>query len=83
MRKLLFIISAISLIGIATSCKKEFLNTTPLGAYSDASVWVDPNLAAAFVNQCYENAIGYPFCITRLTDYVDEHPLSRLGCFRL
>jgi len=33
---------------------------------------VDPNLAAAFVNQCYENAIGYPFCITRLTDYVDE-----------
>jgi starch-binding outer membrane protein, SusD/RagB family len=72
MRKLLFIISVISLIGIATSCKKEFLDTTPLGAYSDASVWIDPNLAAAFVNQCYEKALGYPFCITRLSDYVDE-----------
>jgi len=72
MRKLLFILSVVSLIGIATSCKKDFLNTTPLGAYSDASVWIDPNLTAAFVNQCYENAIGYPFCITRLTDYVDE-----------
>ena len=38
MRKLLFILSAISLIGIATSCKKDFLNTTPLGAYSDDAV---------------------------------------------
>jgi len=72
MRKLLFILSAISLLGIATSCKKDFLNTSPLGAYSDADVWVDPNLAAGFVNQCYENALGYPFCITRLSDYVDE-----------
>src|ERR1035437_7357151 len=64
MRKLLFILSVVSLIGIATSCKKDFLNTTPLRAYSDAAVWIDPNLTAAFVNQCYENAIGYPFNIT-------------------
>jgi len=83
MRKLLFIISAISLIGIATSCKKEFLNTTPLGAYSDASVWVDPNLAAAFVNQCYENAIGYPSVLRGLLIMLMKHPLLPTGCFRL
>ena len=72
MRKLLFILSAISLIGIATSCKKEILNTTPLGEYSDASVWVDPNLCAAFVNNIYENTLGWPFAIQRLSDFVDE-----------
>jgi starch-binding outer membrane protein, SusD/RagB family len=72
MRKLLYLISAISLIGIATSCKKQFLDTTPLGSYSDAAVWVDPNLAAAFVNNCYQNAIGWPFAIARLSDYSDE-----------
>jgi hypothetical protein len=72
MRKLLFILSAISLIGIATSCKKEFLNTQPLGSYSDASVWVDPNLCAAFVAEIYRDALGFPFAIERLSDFVDE-----------
>jgi hypothetical protein len=72
MRKLLFILSAISLIGIATSCKKDFLNTTPFGAYSDDAVWKDPNLAATFVSNCYENALGYPFAINRMGDCVDE-----------
>ena len=72
MRKLLYILSAIALIGIATSCKKDFLNTSPLGAYSDDAVWKDPNLASTFVNNIYENALGWPFAIERLSDYVDE-----------
>jgi hypothetical protein len=72
MRKLLFILSAVSLIGIATSCKKDFLNTAPLGNYSDAAVWTDPNLCAAYVNEIYRNALGYPFAIERLSDFVDE-----------
>jgi hypothetical protein len=72
MRKLLYIASAIFLIGIAASCKKSFLDTKPLGAYSDADVWVDPNLTAAFVNDCYYNALGWPFAIERLSDYSDE-----------
>jgi hypothetical protein len=72
MRKILYIVSAIFLIGIVTSCKKSFLDTKPLGSYSDADVWVDPNLTAAFVNDCYYNALGWPFAIERLSDYSDE-----------
>jgi starch-binding outer membrane protein, SusD/RagB family len=82
MRKLLFILSAISLIGIATSCKKDFLDTTPLGSYSDAAVWTDPNLCAAFVTEIYRNALGYPFAIERLSDFVDETSFTPdWGCF--
>jgi hypothetical protein len=72
MRKLLYILSAVSLIGIATSCQKDFLDTKPLGAYSDADVWTDPSLTAAFVNEIYRNTLGFPFAIERLCDYVDE-----------
>ncbi len=71
MRKLLYF-SVILIIGIVTSCSKDMLDTKPLGAYSDADVWVDPNLTAAFVNDIYYNALGWPFAIERLSDYVDE-----------
>jgi starch-binding outer membrane protein, SusD/RagB family len=72
MRKLLYILCTIFLIGIVASCKKDFLDTKPLGAYSDADVWKDPNLVAAYVNDCYYNALGWPFAIERLSDYADE-----------
>jgi len=72
MRKLLYILFTISIIGMVSSCKKDFLTTTPLGAYSDAAVWTDPNLASTFVDNIYENALGWPFAIERLSDYVDE-----------
>ncbi|MGA1976218.1 MAG: RagB/SusD family nutrient uptake outer membrane protein [Bacteroidales bacterium] len=73
MRKLLYVfISAILLLGTVTSCKKSFLNTTPLGNYSDADVWVDPNLCATFVDQIYLHALGWPFAIERLSDFCDE-----------
>jgi hypothetical protein len=82
MRKLLFILSIISLIGIATSCKKDFLDTTPLGSYSDAAVWTDANLCISFVNEIYRNALGYPFAIERLSDFVDETSFTPdWGCF--
>jgi hypothetical protein len=72
MRKLLYILSTIILIVIVTSCEKDFLDTKPLGAYSDADVWKDPALVATFVNDIYYNALGWPFAIERLSDYVDE-----------
>ncbi len=72
MRKLLYILFAISVIGITNSCKKDFLDTKPLGAYSDGDTWKDPSLVAAFVNTCYYNALGWPFAIERLSDYSDE-----------
>ena len=72
MRKLLYILCTIFLIGIVASCKKDFLDTKPLGAYSDADVWKDPSLVATYVNDIYYNALGWPFAIERLSDYVDE-----------
>ena len=72
MRKLLYILIAISLLGIINSCKKDFLDTKPLGAYSDADVWKDPSLVATFINTIYYNALGWPFAIERLSDYSDE-----------
>ncbi|WP_295799030.1 RagB/SusD family nutrient uptake outer membrane protein [Mucilaginibacter sp.] len=38
---------------LLTSCKKEFLNTTPLNQASSATTWADPNLSQAFVTELY------------------------------
>jgi len=72
MKKLLYILSTTILIVIVSSCEKDFLDTKPLGAYSDADVWKDPALVATFVNNIYYNALGWPFAIERLSDYSDE-----------
>lgn len=40
------------------SCKKDFLNTQPLGELSGEVVWQDPALASAFVNNIY-NGLGW------------------------
>jgi hypothetical protein len=36
-----------------TSCKKDFLNTTPLNQASSSTTWADPNLSEAFVTELY------------------------------
>ncbi|OFY65040.1 MAG: hypothetical protein A2V64_13555 [Bacteroidetes bacterium RBG_13_43_22] len=72
MRKIFYILSVIILAGIAFSCQKDFLDTKPLGAYSDADVWKDPALVEAFVNDIYQNTLGWPYAIERLSDYSDE-----------
>jgi len=41
------------LCAIATSCKKDALNKTPLDSYTDQSVWNDLSLAEAFTNNLY------------------------------
>jgi hypothetical protein len=38
---------------LLTSCKKDFLNTTPLNQASLAVTWADPNLSEAYVTQLY------------------------------
>jgi hypothetical protein len=51
-------IKNISIVTVAwgvlfTSCKKEFLNTTPLNSASSATTWADPNLSEAYVTELY------------------------------
>lgn len=48
----------IALVIISFSCKKDFLETSPLDKFSDANVWSDPVLAELYVNNIYGN-IGW------------------------
>ncbi len=38
---------------LLTSCKKDFLSTTPMNQASAAITWADPNLSEAFVTELY------------------------------
>lgn len=62
----------ILIVGISSSCQKDFLKLDPLSDYSDAAVWNDPALIETFVNNIYRGALNLPFSIERLSDYVDE-----------
>lgn len=56
------------------SCKKDkdFLTITPLDTFSDAAVWKDPSLVAAYVNNMYQGVFAYPYCIAPFATFVDE-----------
>jgi hypothetical protein len=64
----------ISIIAFSYSCEspQDFLDKKPLGEYSEDDVWSDLALIETFVNNIYENALGWPFAIERLSDYSDE-----------
>lgn len=48
-------ISTIAILSVVllASCKKEFLNTTPLNQASSVTTWADPNLSEGFVTELY------------------------------
>lgn len=56
---------------MTASCKKEFLNQAPRDKYSDESVWKDPALIQAFVNNIYMG-IPHGFSNIMLSSLVDE-----------
>jgi len=72
MKQILKIFIVILIVGLTNSCQKDFLQLDPLSDYSDAAVWNDPALIETFVNNIYRNALGWPYAIERLSDYVDE-----------
>ena len=72
MKQILKIFIILLIVGLTSSCEKDFLKLDPLSDYSDAAVWNDPALIETFVNNIYRNALGWPFAIERLSDYVDE-----------
>jgi hypothetical protein len=72
MKQILKIFIIILIVGLTSSCNEDFLKLDPLSDYSDAAVWNDPALIETFVNNIYRNALGWPFAIERLSDYVDE-----------
>jgi hypothetical protein len=72
MKQILKIFIILLIVGLTSSCQKDFLQLDPLSDYSDAAVWKDPALIETFVNNIYRNALGFPFSIERLSDYSDE-----------
>jgi hypothetical protein len=72
--KILHSLMILSLIFMIVSCTKteDFLDTKPLGEYSEEAVWKDPALIETFVNSMYRHALGFPHAIVRLADFSDE-----------
>lgn len=69
----IFLISLFSLL-IMGSCKKDFLDTKPLGEFSELDVFNDPALIETYVNDI-NNSINNPFvgCIGIMkAEFVDE-----------
>ncbi len=57
---------------LISSCKKDFLDTRPLGEFSETAVWSDPALVETFINQIYFR-LDEPFTNGRLkSNIVDE-----------
>jgi hypothetical protein len=53
------------------SCKKNFLDVTPVDRFSDETVWSDPALVQTFVNNTYLG-IPFPFSTLMVSSSVDE-----------
>ena len=72
MKKIYLYLICALVVGFTFSCQEDYLQLEPLSDYSDAVVWNDPALIETFVNNIYRNALGWPYSIERLSDYVDE-----------
>ncbi|HVG42195.1 MAG TPA: RagB/SusD family nutrient uptake outer membrane protein [Chitinophagaceae bacterium] len=48
-----YLLAILSIGVLLTACKKNFLDTKPIGVYSDADIWNDLTLAQTFLNNSY------------------------------
>ncbi|HAQ19159.1 MAG TPA: RagB/SusD family nutrient uptake outer membrane protein [Prolixibacteraceae bacterium] len=78
MKKIFNILMIVSVISFVSSCTntEDFLDKKPLGDYSEIDVWSDPALIETFVNSMYRDALGLPFTVILLSNYVDESNLA-------
>ena len=53
MKNIIKYILGITLFLYTTSCNTDFLNVVPEDRFGDVSVWKDPALVEAFVNEMY------------------------------
>lgn len=84
MKRIVTNISAIIMLGIMlASCKKDFLNTRPLGEVSSQDVWKDGALSTAFVTQIYNGlgngGFGDPGAEQMLASLSDEAVFTHTG----
>lgn len=67
MKKSKISITIVALCGML-SCNKDVLNTPPLNAISDITVWNDPNLIEDFINEKYQ-ILPHFYLFTSLPSY--------------
>jgi hypothetical protein len=53
MRNKIYYLIILATVILMNGCSKDFLETKPLGEFSDVDVWKDPALVETFVNQIY------------------------------
>ena len=63
---------------LLTSCKKDFLNTTPLNQPSAALTWSDPNLSESYVTELY-NGLGSGVMAQENQDVRTDNALYNFG----
>lgn len=73
------ILSIFLLAAVLASCKKEFLNTRPLGEVSSDDVWKDGALSTAFVTQIYNGLGSGGFEEQMLASLSDEAVFTHTG----
>ncbi len=80
MKRILISLGIFALVmGMALSCKEEFLNTKPLDKISSEATWSDPALSEAFVFNVY-SYLGYGgFEEQALAAYTDEAMFTHSG----
>ena len=71
MKKIILSISIIAILFSGISCKKDFLNVSPVDQFSDAAVWNDPALIQTFINNIY-SGIPHGFSNIMMASAVDE-----------
>src|ERR1700743_1326579 len=63
---------------LLTSCKKDFLNTTPLNQPSADLTWSDPNLSESYVTDLY-NGLGSGVMAQENQDVRTDNALYNFG----
>lgn len=81
MKRIILNISAIIILSgiLLASCKKDFLNTKPLGEVSSEDVWKDGALSAAFITQIYNGLSVGGFGEEMLASFSDEAVFTHSG----
>src|SRR5882672_4371093 len=80
MKKLnFFIVVAASASCLVISCKRDFLNTSPLNTVSSTSTWSDGPLSEAFVFGVYSHLRYGGFEEQALAAYTDEAMFTHAG----
>lgn len=65
--------------GMLTSCKKDFMNLTPIDQISSSTTWKDGALSEAFVNGCYAELYTGGFSEQMLASLSDEAVFTHTG----